>query len=180
MPGLESGVRPVGRRDRLEGREFRRSVWPEGLDFCLESGVPPGGPRVFFFSVRRAAFCLRVALVAGWLLGAQYGGRVGPRRALGGTAMASPLGGGSVSAFGLRDWLGTRRSADTGDVLMEVVDVVVDCGNVEAVLVGTRVGRTWLTACRGGDFGPASEGEGWPTRLMRVEWRGPRSNSRVS
>ena len=43
-----------------------------------------------------------------------------------GTAMASPLGGGSISAFGLRDWLGTRRSADTGDVLMEVVDVVVD------------------------------------------------------
>ena len=29
----------------------------EGLEFCLESGVPPGGP-CFLFSVWRAAFCL--------------------------------------------------------------------------------------------------------------------------
>ena len=85
MPGLESGVRPVGRRGRLEGREFRRSVWPEGLEFCLESGVPPGGPRVFFFSVRRAAFCLRVALARRAACWSDFDGReVRPRGRRGG------------------------------------------------------------------------------------------------
>ena len=136
--------------------------------------------RVFFFLGPEGGVLPEGGIGGGVALGGAVWRPRRPAARPWGTAMASPLGGGSVSAFGLRDWLGTRRSADTGDVLMEVVDVVVDCGNVEAVLVGARVGRTWLTACRGGDFGPASEGEGWPTRLMRVEWRGPRSNSRVS
>ena len=43
----------------LEGRVFLPG--PEGLEFCLESGVPPGGP-CFFFSVWRAAFCLETGV----------------------------------------------------------------------------------------------------------------------
>ena len=54
--GLEGDVRRVGRRVRLKGREFRWSVRPGGLEFCLESGVPPGGPCFFRSGGRPSAW----------------------------------------------------------------------------------------------------------------------------